>query len=565
MSEGDVALACMQVFVDGLVTAGLRHACVSPGSRSTPIALALYRHPRVQTHVHLDERSSAFFALGLAKTTGRPVAIACTSGTAAANFFPAVVEASMSRVPLVVLTADRPPELRGVGANQTIDQVRLFGGYASCIEANVPLEERSAGALWGRMARATYSEALRPAPRPVHVNLPFREPLVPSGEPVDLGRVSRGRGELRRGRRPLPRSDIDRAVAEFGVAERGVIVAGSLRDDARLVIELARGLGWPLIAEPTSGLRLPGALSAAQFLLADEAFTSEHVPDLVLQFGAAPTSRPGLGFVASARELVIVDPDELVADPARHASWRLVADPAKLAQALDAELPVRGETEWLLGWREADGLARRAVDDLVDSWDEPFEGRIARDLAALVPDGATLFAGSSMPVRDLDLYMAPRAGLRVFANRGASGIDGSVSTALGAAASGAPTFALLGDLALLHDVGALVWGAKRGHDAVFVVPNNNGGVIFSFLAQRDLPELEELFTTPHGLDLARLCAAAGVGHLRVERASDLRPAVGRAAGAGGIWVVEVPVDRERNVARHAETHAAVAAVLGVRS
>jgi len=561
MNEGNVALACMQALVDELASHGLERACVSPGSRSTPIALALWRHPCVNVHVHLDERSSAFFALGLSKATGRPVAVACTSGTAAANLFPAVVEASMSRVPLILLTADRPPELRGVGANQAIDQLHLFGRYVKrFVDAEVP-GDRPDLARWRSLAGEAIRGAVEGAPGPVHLNLPFREPLVPSEEVVPAADPRPASVAWRPAPREPRPEEIASLAEKMGEKERGVILAGSLRLDARPIVDLARSAGWLLIAEPTSGVRAPGALAAGLFLLADRGFTSSHEPDVVLQFGAAPTSRAGLAFAAGAKELVIVDPDGLVADPARHASRTIRADPAMLGTAVVERLPVRGETPWLREWRDADACARRAVDELMDSWDEPFEGRVARDLAACLPDGSTLVVGSSMPVRDLDFYMLPRGGLRVLGNRGASGIDGFVSTVLGLAATGSPTVALCGDLTLLHDVGALLWGAKRGQDAVFVVPNNVGGVIFSFLPQRSLPELDDLFVTPHGLDLANVADAAGAPYLLVDRAADLGPAVEKASDAGGVWIVEVPSDGERNVARHADVNAAVADAL----
>jgi 2-succinyl-5-enolpyruvyl-6-hydroxy-3-cyclohexene-1-carboxylate synthase len=562
VSEGDVALACASAFVGQLERDGITDACVSPGSRSTPIALALARTEGIRVHVHLDERSSAFFALGLAKASGRPVVVTCTSGTAAANLFPAVVEASMSPAPLILLSADRPPELRGVGANQTIDQRELFGPYPRWFsDAPPPSEGPDATRTWVLLAAEAYRRACRPGP--VHVNLPYREPLVPAGEPARLGDVatafagaSPGEGES------AGEDDIDGFVELVTGIERGLVYAGGLRSPSPFILDLAARLGWPVIAEPTSGLRVPGTLSAAQFLLSDEPFLGAHLPDVVVQFGAAPTSRAALGLVGSTPRLVIVDPDDLVADPHARAERRFAVNAGQLAYDAIPLFPGTHRAGWLTEWVEADERARTAVDATVDAWGEPYEGRIARDVASSVPDGGVLVVGSSMPVRDLDAYMRPREGLRVLANRGASGIDGFVSTALGVSAAGAPTTALCGDLTLLHDIGSLVWSASRNLECVVVVPNNDGGAIFSFLPQRELPEFEELFATPHGRDLGAICRAAGAGHARVERAGDLIPAVEGARGTGGVHVVEVPIDRGRNVELHAAVQEAVAVALG---
>ncbi|HYF11146.1 MAG TPA: 2-succinyl-5-enolpyruvyl-6-hydroxy-3-cyclohexene-1-carboxylic-acid synthase, partial [Actinomycetota bacterium] len=479
MSEAGRAFAVSWRLVDTLISAGMSHACVSPGSRSTPIALALSRHPEVEVHVHLDERASAFFALGIAKSTGRPVAVACTSGTAVAELFPAVVEASMSRTPLVLLTADRPPELRGVGANQTIDQPGIFGGHVGAsIDLPVP-GDPVADARWDELLGSALAALDGPPPRPVHLNLPFREPLVPSGADVASAAAAA---------RPATRSDAaddgSDATAAFldaisGV-ERGIFLAGTCRTVPSRLVELSERLRWPLIAEPTSGVRLPGSLSAGHHLLADAAFLDRHVPDLVVQFGAAPTSRPSLELVRRAGRLVIVDPDHLVADPHRRASLTVHGDPATLVgSALAPDLlggrPPLMSTAWSTAWSTADAVARAAVDAVLARDDVPFEGRIARDVGASLPTPSTLVVGSSMPVRDLDAYSAPRDGVRVIGNRGASGIDGFVSTALGVAtATEHPTAALLGDLTFLYDAGGLLWSGRRGPDIVLVVVNNDG-------------------------------------------------------------------------------------------
>jgi 2-succinyl-5-enolpyruvyl-6-hydroxy-3-cyclohexene-1-carboxylate synthase len=346
---------------------------------------------------------------------------------------------------------------------------------------------------------------------------------------------------------------------------RGLVVAGPQPWPAMNVLSLAEALGWPVLAEPTSGLRIPGrALAAGQHMAASERWVGEHRPEVILQVGAAPTTRATQGLVASADRLVVVDRVHLDPDADHRAHLRIEEDAHAIATALLSVVPDHASSEaaaWRASWERADDAARQEIDRMLDRSDDPFEGRIARDVAATTPSVGTLLVGNSMPIRDLDAFMAPRDVLRVLANRGASGIDGIVSTAIGVAAVGGPTVALLGDLSLLHDAGALLWNGARDLDLVLVVPNNDGGGVFDFTGQTALPEHERLFVTPHGLDLGALATAARVPHARVAQASALVPALRDAIGTGGIHLLEVPVDRSANVARHAEVQAAVDAAL----
>ena len=620
--DGDIALACMAQLAGELHRAGLRDACISPGSRSTPITLALARHGGIRVHVHLDERSSAFFALGMARASGRPVALVCTSGTAVANWLPAVVEASMSGIPLLLLSADRPAALHGTGANQTIDQVGIFGGYVRwSLDAPLPDTGPDAARTWRALAAEAVERALGPRPGPVHLNLPFTEPLVPTGVTVDLGPLPSDRDAEDPPRAaPSPSPDpalVDELAELIRTTERGLVMAGGLSpagapDGTSAIVRLAEAAGWPLIAEPASGARTgPAVLATGALLLGAPGFAASHVPDLLIQFGATPTSRAALAAAAGSGRLVVVTAPGTEADPARAAWMTVHCDPAVLAAALVERLAPRAESAWRRAWSEADRLAVDAVALWMEELgDELFEGRVARDLAACLPEGATLFAGSSMPIRDLDSFMLPRNGLRVVGNRGASGIDGSVSTALGLAAGaasapagpaadsapagppaasapaglaadprpvdaavgtdpppapapppGTRTFALIGDLAFLHDAGALFWAAGRGHDLVMIVINNQGGGIFDILDQWRLPEQETLFSTPHGIDLAALTVAAGAGHRLVTRNRDLAPTLTAARAAGGLQVVEVRTERRRNAERHRAVAAVVAAAV----
>ena len=584
--------------VDELARAGVTDACLAPGSRSAPVALALAEHPGIAVHVHLDERSAAFFALGAAKRSGRPAVVLCTSGTAAANLHPAVLEADHARTPLLVLTADRPPELRGTGANQATDQLKLYGQAVRWFcEVGVPGDDPAAGRYWRSLASRAWAEASGPPAGPVHLNLAFADPLVPTGPPAPAAggwpRLGGAPAPGRPGGAPWTAAPPGvRAAAPGDVAAlaeavranpRGVLVAGWGSDlDPEAVDAFAAASGWPVLADPLSGSRRgPAAVSTYDGLVRAPRFAAAHRPTLAVRVGAAPTSKALTAWLDESIGQVVVDPSAGWLDPGRTATLRLTADPSALLAAtatlLAAQGPapgrgaegptpwVRPPGPWLREWLEAERAAREAIDGLLDEWAEPFEGRVARDLVGWMPAGGTLVVGSSMPVRDVDAFARPREGLRFVANRGLSGIDGFVATALGVAAAGdEPVAALCGDLALLHDASGLLGAAGRPRGAVLVVCDNDGGGIFSFLPQAELPGdlFEPLFGTPHGLDLMALAAAARVPARVVEKAADLVPALDAALAGGGTELVLVRSDRAANLARHRALAEAVAVAVG---
>ncbi len=368
-TQGDIALSCVAALVDELVRGGVAHMCMTPGSRSTPIALAAARHPGITLHVHIDERSSAFFGLGIALASGRPVAMFCTSGTAAVNHFPAVVEAFMARVPIIVMTADRPPELHGVGANQTIDQQHLFGGFVKWFcDSGVPVAGEHERRRWAFIGmRAIDQSVLFRPPGPVHLNLPFREPLVPSGGGIE---ASRADDTTVTSTEPLP-TRVPAFLREASAGHRVAVVAGRLRVPPAGLVEACAERGWPLLAEPLSGLRCDGhggVLAAGALLAADAGFQERHHPDLVIQVGATPTSRGVQELVRRADRLLIIDPDALVADPDRRSALTVNDDPSDIAAALRAttsSLPAT-RPQWLDEWHEADRTVRNSVDALLE-------------------------------------------------------------------------------------------------------------------------------------------------------------------------------------------------------
>src|SRR4051794_11728900 len=547
----------LRAFADELVRCGVTHACTSPGSRNTPLLLALARDARLEASSHIDERAGGFFALGLGKATGRPAVLCCTSGTAAAEYLPAVVEAHEAGVPLLVLTADRPPELRQAGAGQAIDQLKLYGDAVRWFfEAGTGHEATPERLRWMRAlaCRAVWA-TLGDRPGPVHLNFPFREPLVPDGPLGDDPLPGRADGAPW-----LARPASSPAVSELPAGRRGVVVAGRAERDPALgaaVARFAERAGWPLLADPLSGARRgPAAVAHYDALLRVERFAAAQRPDVVVRVGDLPTSKPLRAWLASLdAPQAAFAPESVWHDPEGLLSELLDGDPRA---SLEAAVPDPAAPDWLAGWRAADDAAGRVIEEHAAG-----EPAVARALVAGMPAEATLVVASSMPVRDVETFAPARddGGPRVLANRGANGIDGTVATALGAALAG-PTTVLIGDVALAYDLGGLLAARRHASDLRVVVLDNDGGGIFEFLpVARATDAFEEHVATPTSLDIPALAAALGLDHTCAESAPDVVHAVGAALERRRPALVELRTDRKDNVLEHRRVWAAVSAAL----
>jgi 2-succinyl-5-enolpyruvyl-6-hydroxy-3-cyclohexene-1-carboxylate synthase len=584
------SFAFVGAFVDELARAGVRHVCISPGSRSTPLALMIAERSDLKSWVHLDERSGAFFALGIARASGEPVALLCTSGTAAANFYPAIVEANAAGVPLIVLTADRPPELRDAGAGQTIDQNQLYGSHVKWF-VEVALPDASPAMLRYSRTLAARSAATARAnpPGPVHLNFPFREPLVPI--PVEPGSDVAGDDLLAWRGRPggapwvtvaagsmnVDQNAVAQVASQLLAAKRPVIVCGP-QADADLgdsVAEIATALSAPMLADPLSQMRW-GAHDRSSLIDRYDAIVrhSRAVdtlrPDFILRIGAIPTSKALFQWIEKQTEasLVVVDAARWP-DPSSRAHEMIQADARRLCEMLLPCLTGASRSkEWLNRWQSANDIAGSAIVEYSSKLAESFEGAVLAEIVACLPERATLFASSSMPVRDLDTFGEGDARIiRVMSNRGANGIDGVVSTALGAAAvaneSGSgPLVLAIGDIAFYHDMNGLLTAGAHSIDATIVVINNDGGGIFSFLPQAaNQRHFEKLFGTPHGLDFCHAARLYGAGYERADNTEMLRRAITKGIEGRGLHIVEVRTDRARNVVLHREALSAVARAL----
>ncbi len=601
--------ACVGALVDELVRSGVGHLCLCPGSRSAPLAICAARHPGLRVWALIDERSTGFFALGMARALRKPVAVLSTSGTAAANFLPAVVEARYGRIPLVVLTADRPREMRDFGASQTIDQVRLYGSHVKWF-ADVASPEATAEMLryFRTVAgRAAATACERPA-GPVHLNVPLREPLVPTpvpGEvpPEELRTATAWEGRpdgrpytsvIQPARTPGP--ELIRSLTDhISQTPRGVIVCGPSEDPglAEAVCRLAGAAGYPILADPLSQVRCGPhdrhlVIDGYDPMLRVDALAQGLAPDVILRLGGVPASRPLLNFLQRHSEArrVVADGEDGWTDPTHLASEVVHTDARVLCEVLASSLrrrdgtpsgdgtlppttggrPARGAAGevWAARWTRLSAIAREAVQRRLQALDEPFEGKVFAELSELLPDGAILCAGNSMPVRDLDAFFpASSRAIRVLGNRGASGIDGLISSALGAAAvSPGPVALVLGDLAFYHDMNGLLAAKLHRLRATIVLLNNDGGGIFSFLPQAAYPEhFERLFGTPTGLDFGAAASLYGAAFTRAETWQAFREGVRASLASPTVSVVEVQTTRDRNVALHQEVWAAVEAAL----
>jgi 2-succinyl-5-enolpyruvyl-6-hydroxy-3-cyclohexene-1-carboxylate synthase len=583
-TNANTALA--SAFVEELARSGLRLAVVSPGSRSTPLAVALWRAPEIEVRVILDERSAAFFALGAAQASGEPVALLCTSGTAVANYHPAVAEADQSGVPLVVLSADRPPELRGIGAGQTIDQIKLFGSSVRWFCEVGTHEADDDGLLHYRSVacRALVAARGEIRPGPVHLNLPWREPLAPV--PV-AGAVTATDPLALQGREGRPLTAVTRVDLEpsaflleemaghIGDAIAGVIVAGRQLDPElrEPLAHLARVSGFPILAEPTSQLRSgphdrSRVIAAYDLLLRNERFARSVVPDFVLRFGAMPTSKPlRTWLAASGASEIVIDPHGGWNEPSNRAAAILRADPTELASGWAARLEKEPRAA-PAAWIDAEAAAQAALNAELDGTESGGESAAAisepalhRALGAAHADGDLVYTASSMPIRDQEAFLAGTGtDVHFLCNRGANGIDGLISSGIGAAhASGRPTTIVSGDLGLLHDIGGLAALREVSTPVRIVVIDNDGGAIFHFLPQEQALEAEEfeaLLGTPRGVNAARAAALFDLPHRRLESLADLPAAL--AAGTG---LIEAKTDRATNVAAHRRLADAVATAL----
>ncbi|WP_067725659.1 2-succinyl-5-enolpyruvyl-6-hydroxy-3-cyclohexene-1-carboxylic-acid synthase [Oceanobacillus damuensis] len=560
-------------FVDELTKSGLTDVVISPGSRSTPLALTFTEHTAVKEWIIIDERSAAFFALGIAKETNRSVALVCTSGTAAANYFPAIVEAHYSRVPLIVLTADRPHELRDIGAPQAIEQLKLYGDYPKWFHEMALPEGTPEMLAYARnkAARAVYM-ALEGNPGPVHLNFPFREPLNPDFSLHNLWafpaaeQLTKSVNPILDGKKCLAEQQIRQLLEKLGSGQRGVIVCGPQTDPdfPAAVTDLANKWGLPVLADPLSQVRTgrhhkDQVIEGYDAFLRNESIRKQMKPDYIIRFGAMPVSKAYLFYVkehADSRQY-IVENHTGYREPTGNVTEFIFADPVMLCKDLTAaETPCDVDTGWLGMWQEMNRISKKHLLNGME--DAITEGEVVRGLCEVIPEDSTLYVGNSMAIRDVDTFlMTTKKFIPILANRGANGIDGIVSSGMGAATTGKPVTLLLGDLSFFHDMNGLLAAKHYKLNITIILVNNNGGGIFSFLPQsNDKKHFEALFGTPADLEFEKAITMYGGEYALAATEPQLKELLDRSYQHEGLSVIEVKTDRTENVEWHrAKWHA----------
>lgn len=541
--------------VAGIADAGVDAVFISPGSRNTPLTLAFVREPRIRDISIRDERSAGFVAVGYGKATGRPAAVVCTSGSAATHYFPSVVEANQSASPLIVLTADRPARLRGTGAPQTMNQINLFGSH---VKSFTDLDVGTGNARSDGRVLATFA-SLHPA-GPLHANIALDEPLIP----IELPPVP----QPANWESPMTEPGLRGALIDSLAGKKVMIVAGGrqqpgFRDALNAV---ATSLGAPILADPQCWVSGPNTVTSGDLLASSTDAFERAAPDVVLRIGPIPTSKPIWTWLENSGVEQILVNDSRLRDPLASAATVIESDPTAFLTAnapLDPQPAARGGT-FLDTWLTMDAVAGEAVAEWLHGLAFPNEPEIARALIATVPPGSIVHLASSMPIRDVDTFAVPRSDISVLANRGVNGIDGTISSALGAALAGTPVTLLIGDVAALHDATALAEAARLDAPLRVVVVNNDGGGIFSFLPQArsdviDAGIYERHWGTPHGLSLRRIAKSMGLAATRIDTLDDY--AASLREPIAGPSLIELPTDRTDNVAHHESIREAVSAAI----
>ncbi|MDQ0216565.1 2-succinyl-5-enolpyruvyl-6-hydroxy-3-cyclohexene-1-carboxylate synthase [Oikeobacillus pervagus] len=563
MNETRALTTYIAHFIDELVHDGVQDVVISPGSRSTPMALLMAEHPNMNVYIQIDERSAAFFALGMAKAKQKPVALLCTSGTAAANYFPAIVEAHYSRVPLIVLTADRPHELREVGAPQAINQIGLYGSHVKWFTDMALPEEDKRMIRYARTSAARSVQICTQSPKgPVHLNFPFREPLIPDYEGI-FEKISQKISPITIDNGTYHLSDqwFHQFAENLNGLKRGLIICGAIESNsfAKGIVQLANKLQFPILADPLSQLRSGThdktmIVDSYDAFLRSEVIQAELEFDVVLRFGAMPVSKALLKFLRKHRDALhyVVDDGGGWRDPEHLVDEMITCDASDFCASLQSYLPTPAkQNDWMKKWLMVNEKAKKVMTS-IHEMDDLDESKIFALLQDVLPEKSALFVGNSMPIRDIDsFFMVNDKEIKIMANRGANGIDGLVSSAIGAAVYEKKLVLVLGDLSFFHDLNGLLAAKLNKINLTILVVNNNGGGIFSYLPQSSHPKhFELLFGTPADLDFSHAAALYGGSYHKVVDWIDFHQAMKNANDHNGLSIIEIPTNREKNVVAH---------------